>query len=77
MRREAARCNEASVARCGEARRTASFWGFFIYLPDLQFGGSRGLRGGFLVDSGGGLIHSGLGSVARLFAVGLWGGLPR
>ncbi len=39
--------------------------------------GSRGLRGGFLVDFSGGLIHGGLGSVARLFAVGLWGGLPR
>ena len=38
---------------------------------------SRGLRGGFFIDSGGGLIHGGLGSVARLLPVGLWGELPR
>uniref|UniRef100_A0A2N9HWP8 Uncharacterized protein n=1 Tax=Fagus sylvatica TaxID=28930 RepID=A0A2N9HWP8_FAGSY len=62
MRREAAR---REARRGTMARRGA------------RASGSRGLRGGFLVDSGGGLIHSGLGSVARLFAVGLWGGLPR
>ena len=39
--------------------------------------GSRGLWGGFLVDSGGGLIHGGSGLVAGWLTVGLWGGLPR
>jgi hypothetical protein len=50
-------------------------------VDDLQFGfdflalcnGSRG----FLVDSGGGLVHGGSGSVAGWLVVGLWGGLPR
>ena len=32
---------------------------------------------GFLVDSGGGLVHGGLGSVAGWLMVGLWGGLLR
>ena len=33
--------------------------------------------GGFLVDSGGGLVHGGSGSVAGWLVVGLWDGLLR